>query len=167
MYKKWLQQELKITNTRVKKWIDWDPDGNSYEAFIEDRKVIIPKPIDDWSFLVALHELGHISTGDRLHSYLSEYNAEKWAIRRAKESYQVECLEYVEDAKIYVKNHLIENLVFTELALEKVKPYVLEWLGETRDSILKHVLEIISHSTFDPNRRYVDFDYWYKLEICN
>jgi len=167
MYNKWLRHELKTTNVRVKKWVDWDPDGDSYEAFIEDRKVIIPRPVDDWSFLVALHELGHVSTGDRMHAYLSEYNAEKWAIKRASESYQVQCLEYVEDAKIYVKSHLLEDLIFTELALEKVKPYVLEWLGETKHSILKHVLEIISNPTFDPKHRHIDFNYWNKLEVSN
>jgi hypothetical protein len=167
MYKKWLRQELEITNVKVKKWVDWDPDSNIYEAFIESRRVVIPKPVDDWSFLVALHELGHVSTGERIHSYLSEYNAEKWAIKRAKESYQVQCLEYEEDARIYVKKHLIENLIFTELALEKVKPYVLDWLGETKESILKHVLAIMSHTEFNPRNRYVDFTYWNKLEICN
>lgn len=135
MYTKWIKEQLKITNTKVKRWVDWDPESNVYEAFYDQRKVTIPRPVDDWSFLVALHEIGHISTGDRMRAYLSEYNAECWAIRRAKESYNVICDEYVEDAKNYVRNHLISDLLYTDLQLEKVKPYVLAWLGETSDSM--------------------------------
>lgn len=135
MYTNWIKEQLKITNVKVKKWVEWNPDSNVYEAFYEQRKVIIPRPVDDWSFLVALHEIGHISTGDRVRAYLSEYNAEKWAIRRAKESYNVQCLDYEEDAKNYVRNHLISDLLFTDLQLNKVKPYVLAWLGETTESL--------------------------------
>jgi hypothetical protein len=135
MYTNWIKEQLKITNVKVKKWVEWNPDSSVYEAFYEQRKVIIPRPVDDWSFLVALHEIGHISTGDRVRAYLSEYNAEKWAIRRAKECYNIQCLEYEEDARNYVRNHLISDLIHTDLKLEKVKSYVLAWLGETIESL--------------------------------
>lgn len=137
-YLKHVREQLQITNTRVRKWAEWD-DDYVYEAFSETRSVIIPKPFDDWSFLVALHEIGHISTGERRYSYLQEYNAEKWAIRRAKESYGIYDEKYVEDAKYYVKKHLISNLIQQDLNIEKVKVYVLDWLGETRDSMLKQI----------------------------
>lgn len=139
-YLKRVREQLQITNTKVRKWVDWD-DDYIYEAFSETRYVIIPKPTDEWSFLVALHEIGHISTGERRHSYLQEYNAEKWAIKRAKEHYGIENPEYIEDAKIYVKKHLITNLLQTDLKLEKVKTYVLEWIGETHESIKKILQE--------------------------
>ena len=134
-YTKRVREQLKLTNTRVRKWMDWC-DDDIYEAFSETRQVVIPKPIDDWSFLVALHEIGHISTGERQYSYLQEYNAEKWAIKRAKEHYGIENPEYVEDAKIYVKNHLISNVIQNRLQVSKVKSYVLDWVGETQESLL-------------------------------
>ena len=102
--------------------------------------------------------MGHVSTGDRLYSYLMEYNAEKWAIRRAKESYGVVCPEYEEDARSYVKKHLIENLVFSELSIEKVKPYVLEWLNETRSSIAKEIIKMNKRGLLDSFK--IDKKYW-------
>lgn len=136
-YLGWLREQLSTTNCKVRKWLDWDPDNGEYLALIDSRMIITPIPVCDWSFLVALHELGHVSTGYRLHSYLMEYNAEKWAIKRAEEAYGIACPEYVEDAKNYVRNHLVENLSYTGLSVDKVKPYVLDWLGETKQSILE------------------------------
>ena len=157
-YLDWTREQLAITKTKVHKWKVWDSGDGDYEAFIESRRVVIPHPIDDWSFLVTLHEMGHVSTGDRLYSYLMEYNAEKWAIRRAKESYGVVCPEYEEDARSYVKKHLIENLVFSELSIEKVKPYVLEWLNETRSSIAKEIIKMNKQGLLDSFK--IDKKYW-------
>lgn len=134
-YLLWVREQLDITNTRVRKWVDWDPESEVYEAHFDDRSVVIPIPICDWSFLVALHEIGHISTGDRIHSYLREYNTERWAIKRAKDAYGIANDEYDVDARAYVKTHLIEDLQCTSLKLNKVKPYVLDWIGETVDTI--------------------------------
>lgn len=114
--------------------MDWKPD-NLYEAFPDSRRVVIPIPECDWSFLVALHEIGHVSTGERTHTYLSEYNAERWAIARAKESYGIYSQDYVDDAKEYVKLHLINNLMYSRLKIDKVKAYVLDWLGTTAANI--------------------------------
>lgn len=159
-YRKLIKDQLNIVNARVKRWVDWDPDSDIYEAFWEDRKVIIPKPVDNWSFLVALHELGHISTGDRYWSYLCEYNAERWAIRRANEAYGITCQEYEEDAKLYVKKHLIENLIFRHLRVEKIKPYVLEWIGETEESLTFEVMALLVHGHIAPPDYPVNYDYW-------
>lgn len=136
-YVGWIRNELQITNSKVRKWCDWNPDGGDYEANIETRGIIIPIPVCEWSFLVGLHEIGHVSTGSRLYSYLMEYNAEKWAIKRAKESYSVINEEYEEDARRYVKQHLIANLQESDLKITKVKPYVLSWLNETPESIME------------------------------
>lgn len=143
-YKKLVKQQLEVTNARVAKWVDWDPDSDIYEAHMDSRRVVIPKPVCDWSFLVCLHEIGHISTGERLYSYLEEYNAEKWAIRRAKNIANIVCPEYEEDARSYVKHHLVGNLIHTDLKLPKVKPYVLQWLGETEHSIMCAVLDQVA-----------------------
>ena len=157
-YLHWTKEQLALTKTKVHKWKIWDSDDGNYEAFIESRRVIIPFPIDDWSFLVTLHEIGHISTGERLYSYLMEYNAERWAIRRAKEKYNVICPKYENDARNYVKNHLIENLVFSELSIEKVKPYVLEWLQETPSSIAKQILKMSKKGLLDDFK--INKKYW-------
>jgi hypothetical protein len=157
-YLNWTREQLAVTKTKVHKWKVWDSDDGDYEAFIESRRVVIPLPIDDWSFLVTLHEIGHISTGERLYSYLMEYNAEKWAIRRAKDSYGVVCPDYEEDARNYVRKHLIENLVFSELSIEKVKPYVLEWLKETRSSIAKQIVKMDKQGLLDDFK--IDKKYW-------
>jgi hypothetical protein len=139
-YLGWFREQLQITKTKVHKWSEWK-DDSVYEAFIESRRVHVPVPVNDWSFLVALHEIGHISTGDRLYSYLSEYNSEQWAIRRAKKAYNVVCKDYEKDAKQYVLKHLIADLTDTELQLSKVKPYVKKWIGLSDRQIAKQVLK--------------------------
>lgn len=140
-YINWFREQLKITNTKVHKWSEWD-ENIVYEAFVASRRVHVPIPIDSFSFLVALHEIGHISTGERLYSYLSEYNCERWAIRRAKEAYNVVDADYEVDAKIYVLKHLVMDLLDTELTLNKVKPYVKEWIGLNDQQIAKHILKL-------------------------
>lgn len=139
-YTQWIKEQLKIVNCKVHEWMEWN-EKSVYEAYIDSRRVKIPRPINDWSFLVALHEIGHISTGHRLYSYLMEYNAEKWALRRAKEAYSIVCAEYEEDAKNYVRNKLICDLAYSNLTVDKVSPDVLDWLGETKQSILELVSE--------------------------
>jgi hypothetical protein len=139
LYKKWVKEQLTITKTRVRKWEVWNP-SETYEAFYETRQVIIPDPICDWSFLVALHEIGHISTGPRLYSHLAEYNAERWAIKRAHSSYGIHSPEYLEDARTYVTNHLLTDIVCFGYDINKVKPYILDWL----DLSLARLIALVS-----------------------
>ena len=139
-YKAWLQAQLKLTKVNVQRWLPWNPEGDQgYQAYIHSRRVNIPIPECDWSFLVGLHEIGHVSTGDRLYSHLMEYNAERWAIRRGKEAYGIVCPAYELDAKEYVKYHLIKDLAFSELKLKQVKPYVLDWIETDIKDILESV----------------------------
>jgi hypothetical protein len=139
-----LKEQLKLTNTKVRKWTTWNPNDSSYEAFYDSRQVIVPVPVCEWSFLVGLHEIGHISTGPRLFAYLSEYNAEQWAIKRAKSAYGIVHEEYVKDAKNYVYNHLLGDLMYSCLELKKVKPHVLEWLETTPKDIIESIKKIIN-----------------------
>ena len=37
MYTNWIKEQLKITNVKVKKWVEWNPDSDVYEAFYEQR----------------------------------------------------------------------------------------------------------------------------------
>lgn len=135
-YLGYIRQQLDLTNVRVRKWLPWDLEETVYEAFIEQRQVILPIPVCEWSFLVGLHEIGHVSTGERRFSYLQEYNAERWAIKRAKQVYQIECLEYEKDAKRQVWMHIVQNYLFYCLELNQIKPYVLDWIGATLDQVV-------------------------------
>lgn len=142
-YHTWIKEQLNLTKVRVHKWSEWDEDGR-YEAFIDTRRVIIPVPVCDWSFLVGLHEIGHVSTGHRLYSYLMEYNAERWAIKRAAQAYNIVHEEYIQDAKNYVTAHLIHDLAYTELRPHQVKHYVYDWLLIDPSTIKSKVEEHLS-----------------------
>lgn len=142
VYEKYIRDQLKITNTRVRKWVEWNPHHNfTYEAYLDSRSVVIPKPVCAWSFLIGLHEIGHISTGRRKWSYLMEYNAEMWAIKKAAQLCDLHCPEYETDARLYVRQHVISNLVYSNMEFKDIKPYVLEWLNEDEES-LRHVIKI-------------------------
>jgi hypothetical protein len=140
-YLGWVREQLCTTKSSVRRWVDWNPDLDHYEAFYHTRQVTIPVPECEWSFLVCLHEIGHLSTGDRSHSYLSEYNAEQWAIKRAYERYGVHCPSYIEDAKRYVHSHILQNVLYYGLQVEKIKPYVLDWVGITAEQVLDELQE--------------------------
>ena len=159
-YLNWFRNELNTVNCKVAKWIDWDPDSSEYFANIEMRKVTVPIPECEWSFLVALHELGHVSTGYRLYSYLTEFNAELWAVKRAKDLYSIDNEDYIEDAKRYVKRHLVEDLLFSDLLLQDVKPYVLKWLDETPTSIAQTIVDAIDRNLVTTDFGRLDRKYW-------
>lgn len=138
-YKRLVKEQLAVTNTKVRRWVEWDPTNCvDYEAYYETRKVSIPIPVCDWSFLVCLHEIGHISTGDRLYSYLAEYNAEKWAIKRAFSGYDIACKEYELDAKEYVKAHIDSDIRVHKLGLTDIRPYVLEWIYNPQNTFINY-----------------------------
>lgn len=133
-YLGYLREQLELTKVKVHKWLPWD-DETVYEAFIEKRRVILPIPTCQWSFMVGLHEIGHVSTGERQYTYLQEYNAEKWAIARAKQHYGIVYPEYEKDARRQVWLHIVQNHLYYDLSLEKIKPYVLDWIGATVDQV--------------------------------
>lgn len=143
-YLDFVREQLAETRAYVRRWVDWDADLDIYEAFYHSRQVIIPIPVCDWSFLVCLHEIGHLSVGDRIHSYLAEYNAEKWAINRAQQRYGVFCEDYVDDSRRYVYKHLVQNILYYDLKPKHVKPYVLDWL------------ELSIEQVVDDARKYVE-----------
>jgi len=137
-YTRYVKEQLATTNTRVRRWLDWDPDGVGYEAYYDTRRVSIPKPVCDWSFLVCLHEIGHISTGDRQYGYLAEYNAEKWAIKRAYKQYDIAHYLYELDAKEYVKAHVNDDIKHHKLGLYDIKPYVLSWIYDPHNTFIDY-----------------------------
>lgn len=124
-YEDIIHKELKRRKIRVQKWCTEEP-SNNYEAYINSRMVRIPKPVDAYHFKICLHEIGHVETGERIYAYLQEYNAERWAIKRA-EYYGVIDKEYINDAKMYVLKHCITDVLVG--GLTKVRSYVLDWIG--------------------------------------
>ena len=134
-YVGYVREQLDLVGVRVRKWMPWDPDSYRYEAFRETRQVLLPIPIDSWSFMVCLHEIGHISMGERVFSYLDEYVAEQWAIKRAKQAYGIVDLDYEKDARRYVWMHIIQNRLFYNLQTNKIKPYVLDWIEATPQQV--------------------------------
>lgn len=129
-----LKQQLSRINCKIKMWLPYD-EGQTYYAYFDTRSVIIPVPLCDYSYMVGLHEIGHISEGERQYSYLQEYRADVWSIKTAKQTLNVESVQYVLEAKAYVLEHLIYNIAHQGLKIEKVKPYVLEWLEHTPESL--------------------------------
>lgn len=152
-YEAVIRKEIRQRNIRVQKWCIDEPD-NGYEAYITTRVVRIPKPVDSFHFHVCLHEIGHVVTGERLYSYLQEYNAEKWAIERAL-YYGITDDEYIKDAKLYVLKHCITDTIL--YGIKKIRPYVLKWIGVdeaqfkqlVNDNGLKLIMEYI-HTHIHP-----------------
>ena len=73
--------------------------------------------------------------GERVFSYLDEYVAEQWAIKRAKQAYGIVDLDYEKDARRYVWMHIIQNRLFYNLQTNKIKPYVLDWIEATPQQV--------------------------------
>jgi hypothetical protein len=92
--------------------------------------------------LIALHEVGHIVKGERLYAYLAEYQAEKWAISTAATKYGIVSKKYEKSARDYVYQHLLEDVVFRQLPLSKIKKTVLKWIGVTIQKIRKDALRL-------------------------
>lgn len=129
-----LKQQLTRINCRVRMWLPYE-ECQTYYAYFDTRSVIIPVPLCDYSYMVALHEIGHISEGERQYSYLQEYRADMWSIKTAKQTLNIESTQYVLEAKAYILEHLIYNIAHQGLKIEKIKPYVLKWLGHTPESV--------------------------------
>ena len=132
-YLGWVREQLNTVGCKVVKWKPWSRD-DSYFAYFSERRVILPVPECEYSFLVCLHEIGHVSSGDRSHTYLHEYNAERWCISRAKQ-YGIESKRYNAGAKRYVRMHIYQNVVRDQLDIAKIKPYVLKWIGTSHAAI--------------------------------
>lgn len=69
------------------------------------RLIRIPKVTDVKTFMIALHEIGHLVNGRHRYNFYNEYLAEKWAINCAK-ALHINCTSYVRNAKGYVLHNL-------------------------------------------------------------
>jgi len=88
----------------------------------------IPYPDTKYKLLVALHEVGHIVKKQSKHSYLTEYDAEMFAIHECK-LHDIICDEYESDAKHYVFKHLIYEINNNLIEYEEIDINILKWLS--------------------------------------
>ena len=77
-------------------------DDDEGRANIKDRIIYIPKRIKSfYSFMIALHEIGHIVTGKQKYIFYGEYLAERYAIDIAQQ-YNINPKSYFDNAKYYI-----------------------------------------------------------------
>ena len=155
-YKDIIRKEVKKRGIKVLRWHKPGSVG-TYEAYFDSRSVRVPEPQDDYHFLICLHEIGHLVTGERMYSYLMEYNAEQWAMKRGKEVYGVVDSIYEVDAKEYVVRCIVADIVARGLKVHQIKQKVLDWIGITH----KEVQEVLL-----TNAAALILDWAYKKNIC-
>ena len=155
-YKDIIKKEVKKRGIRVLRWHKPGSVG-TYEAYFDSRSVRVPEPQDDYHFLICLHEIGHLVTGERMYSYLMEYNAEQWAMKRGKEVYGVVDSIYEVDAKEYVVRCLVADIVARGLKVHQIKQKVLDWIGITHKEVQDVLLA---------NAAAIVLDWAYKKNIC-
>lgn len=148
-YLNWVRKELKLVQCKVRRWYSWSHD-KTYWAEPDTRSLWLPIPECEFSFMVCLHEIGHVDSGLRQHEYLSEYNAERWAIKRATR-YGVTNKKYEVEAKRYVRRVLYSNMIHDGISHMVVKPHVLRWIGTSHHRIYCETKRITkSHEYYKP-----------------
>lgn len=124
--------DLKITVYKISK-------SSCGLAWIEQRRIKIPRVKDVDTFCVCLHEIGHILNGRIRPVYASEYHTEQQALRLAKEFAEQAGLtndeqwikalrQYENRAKGYVMLRIAEGYA-AGLRVGKILPEVKRWLG--------------------------------------
>lgn len=141
---------------RVKEWyphyssMDDHPDPNQryiiYFAHFESNSVSIPVPVDDYSFYLAMHEIGHIVTGDGYWSHKMEYKAEQWALAKCiKYGYYHKAFE--KEAKEYVLYHMCNDVLLYGYNADKISQRMLDWVKMTprkiRNRAIKYAQNIV------------------------
>lgn len=117
-------------NIKVRKWSEYKSD-DVYWADFDQRCVSVPIPNCSWSLYVCLHEIGHIVKGSRMHSYLEEYHAEKYALDQIVELKLRGFAQMAKSGKNYVLTNILQDIVFYGLNPNAVRPEVRKWLGVT------------------------------------
>jgi len=148
----WIKNELKQHNVRVHRWGEFNNDDDEiYYAYFNSRRVYIPIPKCDHSFLISLHELGHIVTGNDFYGHIAEYNAERWAINLAKKKYKIKNEEYEESAKDYVYEHLIEDIACRFFNYKLLDPKIKRWINVNK----KDLFEDVNNFSIENKNKYV------------
>jgi hypothetical protein len=140
-YVSWIKDELKGNKIKVHKWGKFSQD-ETYYAYFDSRKVYIPVPECEVSFLVSLHEIGHIVLGNSFYGHIAEYNAERWAIHRAKVRYGMISEEFEKSGKNYVYEQLIEDIVYRSFDHKQLDPNIKRWLKVPQKLIVRDAEEL-------------------------
>ena len=140
-YVYWVKDELKKNRIRVQRWGKFSP-HEIYYAYFQSRRVYIPIPECDFSFMVSLHEIGHIVSGDSFYGHIAEYNAERWAIHRAKVKYGIINESFEESGKDYIYEQLIEDIIFRSFDYKKLDPNIKRWLKIPQKTILRDARQL-------------------------
>jgi hypothetical protein len=107
-------------------------------AWVQDKRIKIPKMIDYQTTGTALHEVVHVILGhkDDEPDYIVEYETETITIKLMKKckmdiDYKAEFEYYVEGSKLNVKDH-VERYVKIQEKLgkkPKIRKKILDWLS--------------------------------------
>lgn len=134
-YVNWIKDELKLHKIRVHKWGKFS-EHETYYAYFDSRRVYIPVPKCDFSFLVALHEIGHLVVGNDFYGHIAEYNAEEWALQTAKTKYGIISEEYEESGKNYVYEQLIEDIAYRFFNYSNLNLKIKRWINIPKKYII-------------------------------
>lgn len=134
---------------RVGQWYPHYLDENGkvanviYQACYETHRVFIPVPVDDYAFYVCLHEIGHLATGEARYSYLQEYRAEQWALKKLKQ-YGYYKKNFEREARQYVLNVMYEDICFRGLNIAAVNPKIQAWIQRDVHSIRRGAIRWVN-----------------------
>ena len=134
---------------RVGQWYPHYLDENgkianvTYQACYETHRVFIPVPVDDYAFYVCLHEIGHLATGEARYSYLQEYRAEQWALKKLKQ-YGYYKKNFEREARQYVLNVMYEDICFRGLNIATVNPKIQAWIQRDVHSIRRGAIRWVN-----------------------
>ena len=115
---------------RVKKWVDYN-EHEVYWADFDLHSAYLPIPDCNWSLYICLHEIGHLVKGSRMHAYLQEYHAEKYALDRIEKLELRGFATMVKNGKKYVLQNVLQDMIFHNLSPNSVRKEVRAWLGTT------------------------------------
>jgi len=146
-YIQWIKNELNQYDIKVQKWGEFN-DTSMYYAYFNTNRVYIPIPQCDYSFLVSLHEIGHIVTGNNILGHIAEFSAEKWAVSTAKKKYKITNDEFISVGKEYIYECLLEDIIYRLFDYNQIDKNIQKWIGKNKKDIKQDA--IIYYNEFKP-----------------
>ena len=112
-------------------------------AALSERKIWIPKPVNECTFYICLHEIGHIVAGntDDDSNWLCEYEATKYGLeeaRKLKIKYSVELTECI---KNYLRYTLCVAVTKEQIPIDNIPCKVFRLAGINKSYWMKKARE--------------------------
>lgn len=126
-----VRKYLQRYNIRVGEWYPhWQSKKHpiTYQACFETRRVFIPIPVDNYSFYICMHEIGHIVTGESWYGWQQEWKAEQWSLKKCIQ-YGYYRKWYEDEAKRYVLRVMYEDIIFRGFNINATPIRVMRWMG--------------------------------------